>query len=29
VMGGAATSDNERMLALVAPALQAYIDGSR
>jgi AcrR family transcriptional regulator len=29
VMGGAAASDNERMLALVAPALQAYIDGSR
>jgi len=29
VIGGAEAADNERMLALVAPALQRFIDGSR
>jgi AcrR family transcriptional regulator len=29
VIGGAEASDNERILALVAPALQAYIDGTQ
>jgi AcrR family transcriptional regulator len=29
VIGGAEAADNERMLALVAPALQTFIDGSR
>ena len=29
VIGGAEAADNERMLALVAPALQTFIDGNR
>jgi AcrR family transcriptional regulator len=29
VIGGADASDNERILALVTPTLQAYIDGTR
>ena len=29
VISGAQTADNERMLALVAPALQTFIDGTR
>jgi len=29
VIGGAEASDNERILALVTPTLQAYIDGSQ
>ena len=29
VMGGAEAADNERVLALVAPALQTFIDGTR
>ena len=29
VIGGPAAADNESMLALVAPALQAFIDGTR
>jgi hypothetical protein len=29
VIGGAEAVDNERMLALVAPALQTFIDGTQ
>jgi hypothetical protein len=29
VIGGAEAADNERMLALVAPALQTFIDGTQ